>query len=232
MAVIGEALRRVPPERAEFLIEISVSASSAAQALRDNHVKTTQVGQAVAAMGVQPADMQTISLNVYSLYSPAMQQALPGYGAVPQIGQPSFTPYTAGSAAAPQEVQFGAYYARNTLRVNVREPGRLGEIVDSVTRAGANVLGGFSFHAADEAAARRAVLEAAGRDAKAKAETLATATGKQIGDPVAVTEDIVASNGTYSALRSSMPFAFGAGAPQVAGELEYYARISATFRLQ
>ena len=64
VTVIGEAVRRVPPEQAEFLIEVAANASTAAQALRDNQAKTAQVTQAVSAMGVQPADIQTISLNV------------------------------------------------------------------------------------------------------------------------------------------------------------------------
>jgi hypothetical protein len=32
-------------------------------------------------------------------------------------------------------------------------------------------------------------------------------------------------------MRAAMPLAFGAGAPQTAGELEYYARVSARFGL-
>jgi hypothetical protein len=56
--------------------------------------------------------------------------------------------------------------------------------------------------------------------------------GKQVDDAVAISEDIVASNGVYAALRSAVPFAFGPGAPQLAGELEYYARVSASFRLK
>jgi uncharacterized protein YggE len=126
----------------------------------------------------------------------------------------------------------GSYQARNTVRVNVREPGRVGEIVDAVTRAGANIVGGFSFRASDEAQARRSALEAAGKDARSRAESLAAAAGKQLGDPITLTEEITASDGAYMALRSAMPFAFGAGAPPAIGELEYYARVSATFRLQ
>jgi uncharacterized protein YggE len=64
-----------------------------------------------------------------------------------------------------------------------------------------------------------------------KAEALASASGRQIGDPVAISEDIVASNGMYSALRAALPFAFGAGAPEQIGELEYYARVSVNYRL-
>jgi uncharacterized protein YggE len=76
------------------------------------------------------------------------------------------------------------------------------------------------------------VLETAGRDAKAKAEALASAGGRQVGELVTITEDMVASNGTYSALRAVAPFAFGPAAPPVAGELQYYARVTAVFRLQ
>src|ERR1051326_4508168 len=206
ISVVGEAVRRVSPECAEFLIEITSSAPNAAQALRDNQMKTTQVAQAMLGLGVQHSDMQSISLNVHSLYAPAMQALPPAYGMLPQIGSP-----------VPAEVQFGAYHASNMLRVNVREPGRVGEIVDAASRAGATILGGFSFKVTDEANARRAALESAGKDARSKAETLALTTGKQVGDPIAICEEVVVTDGAYMALRSAYPFAFGAGAPREIG---------------
>jgi len=224
--VIGEAIWRVAPERAEFLIEITASAATAAQALHDNQLKSAQVAQAVAPLGVQQSDLQTISLNVYNLYTPM----LPAFGGLPSIGAGGFSPYGAG--AAPAEIQSAAYHARNMLRLNVRDPRRLGEIVDAVARAGAVIVGSLSVGVSDEAGARRHALEAAGKDARAKADALAVATGKQVDDAIAIAEDIVASNGAYTALRSLMPFALGAGAPEIAGELEYYARVSATFRLK
>jgi len=104
--------------------------------------------------------------------------------------------------------------------------------MDAATRAGAIISGVFQFKASDEATARRATLEAAGKDARVKAETLAAAAGKQIGDPISISEELIASNGVYAAFRAAMPFAFGAGSPHVTGELEYYARVSASYRLQ
>src|SRR5437870_5303321 len=95
VTVIGEAVWRVPPERAEFLIQITTSAPTAAQALHDNQLKTGQVAHAVAPLGVQQADLQTISLNVYNLYTPVMQ-ALP-YGGLPQIGSGGSPAYAAGA---------------------------------------------------------------------------------------------------------------------------------------
>lgn len=147
-------------------------------------------------------------------------------------GRPEVIPPLEASVGVQPDLQFGACHSRNVLRVNVREAARAGEILDAATRAGAILAGAFSFKASDEASARRATLEAAGKDARAKAETLAAAAGKQIGDPISISEELIASNGAYTALRSALPFAFGAGTPQVTGELEYYARVSASFRLQ
>ena len=256
--MVGEAIRRASPETAEFLLEIAANASTATQALRDHNQKLQQIAQSAAPFGVQRNDIQTISCNVHSLYSPLLP-GLPGFPGMPQIGpgnvspfggglgqmQPGGAPFgglgqmqTGGAGFAPglgqlqPDVQFGSYQAKSVLRVNVRDTARVGEVVDALTRAGGTLAGSFSFRVADDAAARRSALEAAGRDARAKAEMLAQAAGKQVGDPVTITEEVVATNGVYSALRAAMPFAFGAGTPQVAGELEYYARVSASFKLQ
>jgi len=179
-------------------------------------------------LGVQQADIQAISLKVQNLYSP-MIQALPGYGGMPQIGQGGLSPYGTGSGLQP-EVQFGSYIASNTLRLIIREVARVGEIADIIVRAGATLAGPLRFRAADEANARKGALEAAAKDVRMKGETLATASGKKVGDPIAIAEDIVVSNGMYGAARAMMPLSFGAGAPDFVGELEYYARVSASFR--
>lgn len=235
IAVTGEALQRVAPESAEFMVEIATAAPSATQALRDHQAKAAHLAQVVSPLGVQRTDLQTVSINVLNTYSPLMQ-ALPGYGGMPQIG-PAFSGYAsgpfAGTATALQpDVQFGAYQARSLVRVRVRESARVGEVVDALAKAGAMLAGGFSFRVGDEASARKAALEAAGRDARAKAEILAAAAGRQVGDPVAISEEVLASNGVYTALRAQAPLAFGPETPQMAGELEYYARVTANFRFQ
>jgi len=229
IAVVGEAVRRVEPEIAEFLVEITASGATGSQAIHNHQTKTAQIAQAVSTLGVQRADLQTVSLNVVNAYGPLMQ-ALPSYG-VQQIGQGGYGAFGATPALQP-EVQFGTYQARSVLRVNVREAARAGEIADTLVKTGAALASGLSYRAADETATRKAVLEAAGRNAKAKAETLAVAAGKNLGDPVAISEDIVASNGTYSALRAQIPWAFGPDTPTAAGELEYHARVTASYRFQ
>jgi uncharacterized protein YggE len=243
VAVIGEAVRRVPPESAEFLIEVAVTSTSVAQALRDHTTKMQQLAAATGAAGVQTSDLQAVSMNVYNLYSPSMPGLPPlnAYGAMQQIGPNNLNPFGGvtppgaqpGAYSAQPEVQFGSYQVRGLIRVVVRELDRVGEVVQIAIRNGAMPVGPLAFRASDESDARRAVLEAAGVDAKLKAETLARALGKNIGDAITVTEDVLVSNGAYSALRGTMPALFGSGAaPAVIGELEYYARVSANFRIQ
>jgi uncharacterized protein YggE len=242
VAVVGEAVRRVPPESAEFLIEVTVTSASIAQALKDQTAKVQQLAVAAGPMGIQSSDLQTVSMNVYNLYPPGLPglPSLGAYGAMQQIGPTG--PHLFGGAASgsqpgaystPAEVQFGSYQVRSVIRVLVREVGRVGEVIQTAIRAGAIPVGPLSFRASDESDARRAVLEAAGRDAKVKAETLARSLGKNIGDAITVTEEVILSNGAYSAFRSTIPGVLGSGAiPAVIGELEYYARVSANFRFQ
>jgi uncharacterized protein YggE len=235
ITVIGEAVRRALGDQAEILIEITATAATAAQALRDNQAKSVQVAQTVAALGVTPADIQTVSLNIHNVYSP-LTQALPAYTVMPPVSPAQLSPSPLGPMAAfglaqQPDVQFSSYHARSLQRVSVREATRVGEILDVVVRSGASVSQ-FGFKAPDEAGTRRSTLEAAGKEARAKAESLAAAAGRKIGEAVFISEDVVASNGTYTALRSAFPFSFGAGAPNGLGELEYYARVSASFRFQ
>ena len=227
IAVVGEAVRRVAPDSAEFLIEVIASGHSVSQSMANHQNLTAQIAQAISGSGVHRADLQTVSMNVANIYAPALA---PAYGAA-QIAPGGFAGFATQSPLQP-DVQFGAYQTRSILRISVREAARAGEIVDASVKAGATLLGGLSYGAADEAGARKSALEAAGKDARSKAETLAAATGKQVGDPLAIAEEIIASNGVYSAMRAQMPWAFGPNTPVVAGELEYYARVTASFRFQ
>jgi uncharacterized protein YggE len=232
----------VPPESAEFLIEVTVTSTSPAQALRDHTTKLQQLTVATQSVGIEPGDLQTVSMNVYNLYSPGLGglPALNAFGAMQLVGPAGLHPFgnvapgsQPGVYGTQPEVQLGSYQVRGLIRVVIREPGRVGEAVQTAIRAGATPVGPLSFRASDEPGARRAVLEAAGADAKVKAETLARSLGKNLGDAVTVTEDILVSNGAYGMLRSSVPVAFASGAaPALIGELEYYARVSASFRLQ
>jgi len=199
VAVVGEAVRRIAPESADFLMEVTASGQTASQAMANQQTRTTQIAHAISSLGVQRGDLQTVSLGVTSAYTPVLQMPY----AMPQIVQGGGLGGYSPPAAMQPDVQFGSYQARSVIRVVVREASRAGEIADAATRAGATLAG-----------------------------ALAAAAGKQLGEPLAISEEILASNGVYSAMRTQAPWAFGPDTPAAAGELEYYARVTASFRFQ
>jgi uncharacterized protein YggE len=146
-------------------VGVQTNGPSAKQALDANAVLMRRVLDAVASRGVDPADVQTQGVNVY-----------------PIIGTPA-----PDGAQAPV-----TYQANNSVTVRLRDPDRVAELLDAAFAAGANVSGGISFGFSDESAVRRRALTAALADARAKAEALAPAVGKQLGEVVAVSEEVYA----------------------------------------
>jgi uncharacterized protein len=117
------------------------------------------------------------------------------------------------------------YTASNTVTATIRKIGDAGDVVDAAVRAGANQVSGPNLLAADQHAAYRNALEGAVADARAKAETLATASSSTLGKITAIVE----GGGAIP-----MPLATGAKDSSVAiepGTQKIEATVSVTFAL-
>jgi uncharacterized protein YggE len=80
------------------------------------------------------------------------------------------------------------YTASNTVTAIIRRLGQAGAVIDAAVAAGANQMSGPSLLASDQASAYRDALRAAVANARAKAQTLATASGVTVGRITAVAE--------------------------------------------
>jgi hypothetical protein len=80
------------------------------------------------------------------------------------------------------------YTASNTVTATVRKLGDAGAVIDAAVAAGANQMSGPNLLASDHASAYRDALKAAIADARAKAQTLATASGVATGGITAIAE--------------------------------------------
>jgi uncharacterized protein YggE len=80
------------------------------------------------------------------------------------------------------------YTASNTVTAIIRRLGQAGAVIDAAVAAGANQMSGPSLLASDQASAYRDALRAAVANARAKAQTLATASGVTAGRITAVVE--------------------------------------------
>jgi len=80
------------------------------------------------------------------------------------------------------------YSARGGLVVTLRDLERVGRAIDSATGAGANEIGGLRFGWRDEAPRRAEALAAAARDARARAQVLASALDLSVARVLSVEE--------------------------------------------
>jgi uncharacterized protein YggE len=84
--------------------------------------------------------------------------------------------------------QITGYTASNTVSVTVRKLADAGGIVDAAVGAGANQVYGPNLVVSEQDAAYRTALKAAVAQARAKAETLASAAGRSLGAITAISE--------------------------------------------
>ena len=93
-----------------------------------------------------------------------------------------------------QQPRITGYHVNNSVHVTVRDVARVGAVLGSVTKAGANSVNGISFGIDDTAALEGRAREAAMKDAHAKAESLATLAGETLGEVLQIS---LSSGGGY-----------------------------------
>ncbi len=80
------------------------------------------------------------------------------------------------------------YLARTSVRAETNDLDQVGTIIDAAIRAGANALNGVSFERTENDEALREALAQAVELARAKAETLATSAGRNLGRVMVIEE--------------------------------------------
>jgi uncharacterized protein YggE len=231
LTATGEAVRNATPEMVEVCFEIHGGGPTASMALQDNAIRGRQVGQALLNAGVAQSDLRISP----QLARPVIQPQLPGL----MVGSPLLLAGFAGPGLAPtlpltEGMQLVSYHATSSISVLIREVARLGEAIDAATRAGAVVTGGFQFQLRDEPAARDQLLEEAANQARDKADVLASALGKGLGDLSCVFEDFTVyqsqlTNGYHAPSPAMAPWI--PRPPFTPGHLVLHARVRVTYKL-
>ena len=156
----GAGERRVAPDRATVMINVTTKAASAAGAAAENARVQTRVMDTLRAIGVGNS-ATTASYNVG-----------PNYEDVPQ---PRTGPRQSG------------YAARTAIRVRVADLRELGRVIDASLARGATGVDGVFFEASTEDSARREATAEAAATARADAEALARSMGGSLGPMVSAT---------------------------------------------
>lgn len=148
------------PDRATLDLGVTAQAPNAAAAMRQDAQAMTQVLAALKAQGVADRDIGTSGLSVQAQYT--------------------FFPN------APRRLN--GYEAANRVTVTVRDPARVGALVDAAVAAGANDVRGITFGLQDPQAVEDQARLQAVKTLAARAELYAKAAGYRVARLVSLTE--------------------------------------------
>jgi|SRR5215217_736625 len=202
LSAYGET--RTRPDQATITLGVTTEAPTAAEAMRLNAAKMSQVIAALKKGGIADRDLQTSGLNLNPQY--VYQENLP-----PRLN---------------------GYQASNQVTVVVRDLAKLGQAVDAAVNSGATNVGGIAFGLQNGDAAEDAARLDAVKALQAKADLYAKATGYRVARLVTLSEGggytppppmpMMAFAGRMEKDSST---------PVEAGELKVRVDVSATFEL-
>jgi len=205
IGVSGTGKVSVTPDTAIASIGVEITAPTLAEATAEASTKMTAVIDAIKAAGVAAADIQTTSYNVFPITNN------------PKEGETA---------------TITAYRVSNIVTVKIRDIAKVGTVLDAALEAGANSVNSVYFTVNDPSAAQEEARTAAVKDAMAKAQTLATAAGVQLGSIVSISEltgvPIPYASNAYGGMMA--PQASGAG-PVETGSTEIIVNVEMHFEI-
>lgn len=142
------------PDRATILFTVETRGATAADASRENATRTTAVLAALRAAGLAEADIGTVGYTI----QPNME-----------YDEPTRASRVVG------------YVARNTVRAEVGEIARVGQVIDAAIKGGANEVSSLNFSTSRRDALRLEAIGVAMGRACREASAMATAAGGSLG---------------------------------------------------
>jgi uncharacterized protein YggE len=163
LSVSGSGKVTTTPDKVTISIGVQTQGDDVARAVAENNRLASAVQDAVVAAGVSPADVQSSYFSVWNspIYDPS--------------GSPT------------GEV---TYYVDNTLTATMRDPSKLGAMLQAALNAGANNIQGISFGVSETKAFEDEARQKAMQDAVARAQMMATAAGIRLGKLTSISTSV------------------------------------------
>jgi uncharacterized protein YggE len=187
ISVTGEATISAPPDLARIEAGVTTDAKTARDAASANNDAMGKVLLALKSAGLSDKDYQTSRLSLQPQYA---NQNRPG----PNV--------------------LSGYRASNQVTIKLRDVSKIAGMIDAVTAAGANDIGGINFMVSNASKLLDDARAEAVTDARRKAEIYAKAAGVTLGAPISISEHGAAVPIMYR--RAAAPMA--AEAPIAPGE--------------
>jgi uncharacterized protein YggE len=160
ISVSGRSDIFLTPDVAYVYIGVHTESTNVADALNQNNTQSQAISSTLQDLGVAKEDIQTSAFNIYPYqdYGP--------FGPSPDATEPPPTKYAVD----------------NTVFVTVRELDKLGQLLDSVVRSGANSIHSIEFDVQDKSEALAEARKQAIVNGNELAAEMAQAAGVKLGD--------------------------------------------------
>jgi uncharacterized protein YggE len=207
LTIAGSAEVHAVPDAALVSTGVVTESETAAAALKANSATLAKVIDAIRAAGVEPKDVQTSGLALDARY----------YS--PDKPSPGDRPRIVG------------YTAANEVTLRVHDLGKLGDLLDKVTVAGANRIDGINFIVSNQDRLLDQARRQAVADAKDKADLYAKAAGFTLGKVMSLTEETAAPAPRPMGPAMAVSGAAAVPVPIEAGEMTLTVRVRVTWSL-
>jgi len=192
----------VRPDTAHITVGVVSEAETARSALDENNAAMTEVRAALKNKNIESRDIQTTNFAVHPRYKHFKD------------GKPSV---------------ISGYRVVNSIRITVRDIGRLGEVLDEVVGLGSNQIGGISFSVSKPDSLLDQARNKAMANARERAELYAKAAGTSIGKVLRI-EEIDSDNRPEPRFRT-LASKSDAEVPIEAGEAEINVQVKVVWAL-
>lgn len=168
ITVVGRGEASARPSIARVNLGVEATAPTVAEAMRMANEKMNAVIAALKRLGIADRDLQTSNFSIFFVEQPPITTAAGKPGAQPQ----------------------GYYRVSNTVEATIRDLNRTSQVLQAAVDAGANTAWNLTFEIEDTKPLEAQALARAYDDGRSNAETLARASGVQLGPVVSISEVI------------------------------------------
>jgi uncharacterized protein YggE len=203
--IAGSAEVHAVPDAALISTGVVTESDTAAAALKANSATVAKVLDVIRSFGVEAKDLQTGGLSLEARY------------------------YRPDKPSATDRPRVIGYTAVNAVTVRVRDLGKLGDLLDKVTVAGANRIDGIEFIVSNQEGLLDEARRKAVADAKDKADLYARAAGFTLGKVMSLTEE--SGSPVPRPMGRAMAVSAAAPVPVEAGEMTLSVRVRVVWSL-
>lgn len=215
ISVSGTGEVRQSPDEAVVRLGVTAQAEDAGAAQAEANRVANAILEAVTALGVEEAQIQTSRLVLDPVYSQPGPEERRG--------------------DRPYEPRIVGYRASNVVSVTLDDLARIGPVIDAAVGAGANEVQGVDFRLRDDRSARQRAVAEAVADARGTAEAMARALGVTLGPVLEAREggaQVLYPQADVRAYRQEAMAMAAPPTPVSPGEVEISARVEVTYRIE